>query len=82
MQSPTHYGDTRLMDLLIDKQVPFAEGNIMKYVFRWREKDGLKDLYKSRDYLNAIIANEELKQVGNTGSNMPSSLFPPKPEIN
>ena len=82
MQSPTHYGDTRLMDLLIDKQVPFAEGNIMKYIFRWREKDGLKDLYKSRDYLNAIIASEELKQVGNTGSNMQSSLFPPKPEIN
>lgn len=82
MQSPTHYGDTRLMDLLIDKQVPFAEGNIMKYVFRWKEKDGLKDLYKSRDYLNAIIANEELKQIGNTGSNfMQSSVFPAKPEI-
>lgn len=62
MQSPTHYGDTRLMDLLIDKQVPFAEGNIMKYVFRWREKDGLKDLYKARDYLLAIIAAEELRQ--------------------
>ena len=63
MQSPSHYGDTRLMDLLIDKQVPFAEGNIMKYVFRWREKDGLKDLYKSRDYLNALIANEKLKEI-------------------
>ena len=82
MQSPTHYGDTRLMDLLIDKQVPFAEGNIMKYVFRWREKDGLRDLTKARDYLNALIASEELKQVGSTGSNMQSSLFPPKPEIN
>jgi len=70
------------MDLLIDKQVPFAEGNIMKYVFRWREKDGLRDLTKARDYLNALIASEELKQVGNTGSNMQSSLFPPKPEIN
>lgn len=63
MQSPTHYGDTRLMDLLIDKQVPFAEGNIMKYVFRWREKDGLRDLTKARDYLNALIANEELKEI-------------------
>lgn len=62
MQSPSHYGDTRLMDLLIDKQVPFAEGNIMKYVFRWREKDGVKDLYKARDYLNALIAYEELQQ--------------------
>jgi len=83
MQSPTHYGDTRLMDLLIDKQVPFAEGNIMKYVFRWREKDGLKDLYKSRDYLNALIANEELKHTGNikhTGIVMQSSLFPAKKE--
>ena len=63
MQSPSHYGDTKLMDLLIDKQVPFAEGNIMKYVFRWRETEGLRDLYKSRDYLNALIANEELKEI-------------------
>ena len=61
MQSPTHYGDTRLMDLLIDKQVPFAEGNIMKYVFRWREKDGLKDLDKAKVYLEALIKHEELK---------------------
>jgi len=82
MTAPKHYQDTKLMDLLIEREVPFAEGNIMKYVFRWREKDGLKDLYKSRDYLNAIIASEELKQVGNTGSNMQSSLFPSKPEIN
>ena len=50
------------MDLLIDRQVPFAEGNIMKYVFRWREKDGVKDLYKARDYLNTLIAYEELQQ--------------------
>ena len=63
MQSPNHYGDTRLMDLLIDKQVPFAEGNIMKYVFRWREKDGLRDLYKAQIYLNALIAHEELKEI-------------------
>lgn len=62
MQSPSHYGDTRLMDLLIDKQVPFAEGNIMKYIFRWREKDGLRDLDKARVYLDALIAYEELKE--------------------
>lgn len=65
MKSPDHYGDTRLMDLLVDKQVPFAEGNIMKYVFRWREKDGLKDLYKARDYLQALITHEEFTAVSN-----------------
>ena len=59
MKSPDHYQDTKLMDLLIEKQVPFAEGNIMKYVYRWRDKDGLRDLYKARDYLNALIASEE-----------------------
>lgn len=70
MKSPDHYGDTRLMDLLIDKQVPFAEGNIMKYVYRWRDKDGLRDLYKSRDYLNALIANEELKQLDSASTQL------------
>jgi hypothetical protein len=64
MQSPDHYQDTKLMDLLIEKQVPFAEGNIMKYVYRWREKDGIRDLYKSRDYLLALIAYEELQIAG------------------
>lgn len=69
MQSPNHYGDTRLMDLLIDKQVPFAEGNIMKYVFRWREKDGLRDLVKARVYLDALIAHEEFRQQSNPFTN-------------
>ncbi len=63
MQSPSHYKDTRLMDLLIDRQVPFAEGNIMKYIFRWREKDGLRDLQKAKVYLDALITYEELKQL-------------------
>ena len=57
---PKHYTDTKLMDLLIEKRVPFAEANIMKYVFRWREKDGMNDLYKARTYLEALIAFEEL----------------------
>jgi len=51
------------MDLLIDRQVPFAEGNIMKYIFRWREKDGLRDLQKAKVYLDALITYEELKQL-------------------
>ena len=55
------------MDLLIEKNVPFAEGNVMKYVFRWKEKDGLKDLYKARDYLNAVIAHEELVRENTIG---------------
>jgi len=50
------------MDLLIEKQVPFAEANVMKYVYRWRDKDGMADLYKARIYLDALITHEEMKQ--------------------
>lgn len=60
---PDHYGDTKLMDLLIEKRVPFAEGNIIKYVFRWQDKDGLFDLKKARIYLDALITNAELKEI-------------------
>ena len=63
MKSPSHYGDTKLMDLLIEKRVPFAEGNIMKYIFRWREKDGLRDLVKARVYLDALIAAAEIEDL-------------------
>lgn len=75
MQIPEHYKDTKIMDLLIEKQVPFAEGNVIKYVFRWKEKDGLRDLRKAADYLHAIIAYEELKQMGYTGGGVsPTTL--------
>ena len=58
--SPDHYKDTKLMDYLISHNVGFAEGNICKYVVRWKEKDGLRDLKKARDYLLALIAFVEL----------------------
>jgi len=68
------------MDLLIEKEVPFAEGNVMKYVFRWKDKDGLKDLYKARDYLNALITNAELKSTTPTQMVMPSILTTNNPK--
>lgn len=58
---PKHYGSTVLMDYLISNNLGFAEGNICKYVARWKEKDGIKDLHKARDYLNALIVHEEVK---------------------
>lgn len=59
---PKHYGSTVLMEYLISHQIGFAEGNICKYVVRWREKDGLRDLHKAKIYLDALIAYEELQK--------------------
>ncbi len=61
MESPEHYSDKKMMELLIEKEICGAEFNIIKYTYRWKKKDGLKDLYKARDYLNALIAWAELK---------------------
>ena len=31
----------------------------MKYVFRWRDKGGVDDLLKAKDYLEELIAKEQ-----------------------
>ncbi len=36
-----------------------AEGKVIKYVTRWRFKDGVKDLRKARDVLTKLIDLEE-----------------------
>jgi hypothetical protein len=36
----------------------FCEGNVVKYVTRWRDKNGVKDLEKARHYLDILIQLE------------------------
>ena len=39
----------------------FFEGNIIKYVSRWKEKNGIEDLKKAKQYLDRLIHLEETK---------------------
>jgi hypothetical protein len=43
--------------------IPFAEGCVIKYVTRWRGKNGLADLKKARHFIDLLIELEE-KQNG------------------
>lgn len=45
------------IDYIEANNLDFFEGNVVKYVTRWRKKDGLKDLRKARDYIEILIAN-------------------------
>jgi hypothetical protein len=36
----------------------FCEGNVVKYVTRWKDKNGVKDLEKARHYLDILIQLE------------------------
>lgn len=38
--------------------IPFAEGNVIKYVSRWRAKGGVEDLKKARHFLDLLIEAE------------------------
>lgn len=39
--------------------IPFVEGNIIKYVCRYKDKGGLDDLLKAKHYLEMLIESME-----------------------
>ncbi|SFW53921.1 Protein of unknwon function [Pseudomonas sp. NFACC09-4] len=39
--------------------IPFAEGSVIKYVTRWRDKGGLADLEKAKHFLELLIELEQ-----------------------
>lgn len=43
--------------------IPYIEGNVIKYVTRWRDKGGIADLKKARHYLDILIQFEEEKEL-------------------
>mgnify|MGYP003640959854 FL=1 len=57
----THYFDMKIEPLgYIDaNNLGFAEGNIIKYVSRYKTKNGLEDLRKAKFYINHLIKNYE-----------------------
>lgn len=57
----THYGEKPFQhwDVVAMFKLDYFQGNITKYVFRWRDKNGLEDLEKARHYLEKYI--EEVK---------------------
>lgn len=56
----THYQKFKIqpMEFIMTNELPFAEGNIIKYVCRHRIKNGAEDLKKAIHYINAIIETE------------------------
>ena len=37
----------------------YCKGNVLKYIWRWRDKAGVEDLKKARVYLNWMIESAE-----------------------
>jgi hypothetical protein len=48
-------------DYILQNDIGYMEGSVIKYISRWRNKNGLEDLYKCRHFLNKLIEHEEKK---------------------
>lgn len=42
-------------DYIAGNNIGYLEGNVIKYVSRWRDKGGVADLEKARHYLDKLI---------------------------
>lgn len=47
------------VEYIMANGTPYMEGNVIKYVSRWRDKGGLQDLKKAIHYLEMLIEHEE-----------------------
>jgi len=60
IKHPKHYTHgIECWDYIVSHKMGFLDGNVVKYVTRYRHKDGIKALYKARAYLEKLIAVEE-----------------------
>jgi hypothetical protein len=59
-----HYKEKSIQpwDFIAANQLGYFEGNIVKYVSRWKDKGGLNDLKKARHYLDKLIELEDNAQ--------------------
>ena len=58
-----HYASKTIQpwDYITSNNLPFLEGNIVKYITRWRDKGGVQDLHKARHYLDKLLEIEQAK---------------------
>jgi len=68
IEHPPHYNrGIEMWDYAHSQNLSFFEGNIVKYVTRWKDKNGIEDLYKAKQYLDKLIEVERIekdKEVG------------------
>ena len=65
IKEPPHYAENKIepIDYIISNGLNFCEGNVIKYITRWRKKGGVEDLKKAKQYIDFMI-QKEVKDVG------------------
>ena len=67
VNSPPHYNQQKVECIDAIQSAPddgfefYLQGNILKYIWRYRYKNGVEDLQKAQWYLNKLIEVKENK---------------------
>jgi hypothetical protein len=64
VEAPLHYANLPIQPrvFIIKNDLGYAEGNVIKYMCRWRAKGGEEDLKKARQYIDYLL--EEIGEDG------------------
>ena len=62
VNNPAHYthGKIEVLDFILDQDLPYLPGQVIKYICRYRFKNGLEDLQKAEFYLKRLIEGLEI----------------------
>lgn len=64
VQKPQRYnkrGKLECWDVILDQEMDFLEGSVLKYLWRYKEKNGIHDLEKAKVYIDKIISEVNKK---------------------
>lgn len=73
IKNPPHYASSKIepIDYIIANKLSYCEGNVVKYITRWRKKGGIEDLQKAKQYIDFIINKEGTTTVTGDEENIP-----------
>ena len=56
------YGDLQPWDVVVAWELGYLEGTALKYIARWRDKNGVEDILKAIHFLEKLVEVEKAKQ--------------------
>lgn len=76
--SGNHYKKYKIqpVEFIVENNIPFLEANVIKYVLRHKDKNGIDDLLKAKHYIDIIIQYN----YNESKTKQPNSEIVPRPE--
>jgi hypothetical protein len=59
----SHYKKYQIqpIEFIVKNNIGFVEGNILKYILRFKDKGGVQDLLKAKHYIELLIDSTKSK---------------------